>query len=124
MLNGVNFLRKKSKNRNPITAYKDFVECIYLVFVFINSFVAQCPKHFFIEKSNVQSCFIYLLFCIFSVLLVSSYRNLHVHSPREKCPYMRLFWSAFSRIRTEYGQTRTRITPNPDTFYAVNIYFY
>ena len=22
----------------------------------------------------------------------------------EKCPYMELFWSAFSRIRTEYGE--------------------
>ena len=24
-------------------------------------------------------------------------------SLREKCPYTELFWSAFSRIRTEYG---------------------
>ena len=24
------------------------------------------------------------------------------HSLREKCPYSELFWSAFSRIRTEY----------------------
>ena len=23
---------------------------------------------------------------------------------REKCPYSELFWSAFSRIRTEYGE--------------------
>ena len=51
----------------------------------------------------------------------------------EKCPYSELFWSAFSRIRTEYGKIhskygvslriqsecgkmRTRITPNTDTF--------
>ena len=26
---------------------------------------------------------------------------------REKCPYLELFWSAFSRIRTEYGETRS-----------------
>ena len=38
---------------------------------------------------------------------------------REKCPYSELFWSAFSRIRTEFGKIRTRITPNTDTFYSV-----
>ena len=38
---------------------------------------------------------------------------------REKCLYLELFWSAFSRIRTEYGKMRTRITPNTDTFNAV-----
>ena len=63
---------------------------------------------------------------------------------REKCPYSELFWSAFSRIWTEYGEIlhvfeygeilplspriqsecgkiRTRITPNTDTFYAVMV---
>ena len=51
-----------------------------------------------------------------------------------KCPYSELFWSAFFRIGTEYGETpysvpmrenagkmRTRITPNTDTFYALNL---
>ena len=48
---------------------------------------------------------------------------------RKKCPYSELFWSAYSRIRTEYGEIlrispysvrmRTRITPNTDTFYAM-----
>ena len=40
---------------------------------------------------------------------------------RKKSPYSELFWSAFSRIRTEYGKMRTRITPNTDTFYPVII---
>ena len=31
----------------------------------------------------------------------------------EKCPYLELFWSVFSRIRT-------RITPNMDNFYSVS----
>ena len=26
---------------------------------------------------------------------------------RKKCPYLELFWSAFSRIRTEYGDIRS-----------------
>ena len=31
-------------------------------------------------------------------------RNTFSHALREKCPYSELFWSAFSRIRTEYGE--------------------
>ena len=34
------------------------------------------------------------------------------------CPYSKLFWPSFSRIRTEYGM-QTRITLNTDTFHAV-----
>ena len=30
---------------------------------------------------------------------------------RKKCPYSELFWSAFSRIRTEYGEI-LRISPH------------
>ena len=47
----------------------------------------------------------------------------------KKCPYSELYWSAFSRIRTEYGEiyriTRnnwTRITPDTNTFHAVLIF--
>ena len=32
---------------------------------------------------------------------------------RKKCPYSELFWSAFSRIRTEYGES-VRIRENTD----------
>ena len=28
-----------------------------------------------------------------------------MHALREKCPYSELFWSVFSRIRAEYGET-------------------
>ena len=48
---------------------------------------------------------------------------------REKCPYLELFWCAFSRIRTEYfvslriqskcGKMQTRITPNINTSHTV-----
>ena len=53
---------------------------------------------------------------------------------REKCPYWELFWSAYSRIWTEYGEIffispysvrmrkiQTRITLNTPTFYVVCI---
>ena len=61
-------------------------------------------------------------------------QNIKIESLREKCPYLELFWSVFSRIWTEYGdteilrispylvrmwKTRTRITLNTDTFNAV-----
>ena len=38
---------------------------------------------------------------------------------RKKCPWLELFWSVFSRIRTEYGKIWTKITPNTETFHAV-----
>ena len=32
-------------------------------------------------------------------------KNANIYDPRRKtCPYSELFWSAFSRIRTEYGE--------------------
>ena len=40
-------------------------------------------------------------------------------SLREKCPYLELFSSTFSRIQTEYGP---KITPNTDTIYAVLLF--
>ena len=45
-------------------------------------------------------------------------------SLREKWPYSELFWSVFFRIRTEYGEIRTRITPNTDTFYTVSFFVF
>ena len=32
-----------------------------------------------------------------------TYQNVHT-TLRKKCPYLELFWSVFSRIRTEYGE--------------------
>ena len=56
-------------------------------------------------------------------------RNLNdtiIHFTNENCPYSEFFWSAFSRIRTEHGETRTihserrkirtRKTPNQSLF--------
>ena len=33
---------------------------------------------------------------------------------REKCPCSELFWSSFSRIRTEYGEIPVQIRENAD----------
>ena len=40
-------------------------------------------------------------------------------SLRKKCPCSELFWSALSRIRTEYGEIIPELTPNTATFYEV-----
>ena len=42
----------------------------------------------------------------------------------EKFPYSELFWSVFSRIQSDCGKMRTRITPNMDTFYAMEVTLY
>ena len=60
-----------------------------------------------------------------------SYKEL-CQALRETCPYWVLFWSAFSRIRTKYGEIQvslgilsecgkiqTRVTPDTNTFHAV-----
>ena len=47
---------------------------------------------------------------------------MYTNKLRKKCPYSEFFWSTFSRIQTEYGDiqsVRTKITPNTDTFHAV-----
>ena len=41
-----------------------------------------------------------------STKLISS-DALNYISLRKKCPYSELFWSVFSRIRTEYGEVRS-----------------
>ena len=100
------------------------------------------------KSLNAQMNFLLLVNLYQSLKTSSSHSKSMCHSPesclrpfqtdimklqtlklREKCPYSQLFWSAFSRIRTEYevslriqskcGKMRTRITPNTDTFYAV-----
>ena len=56
----------------------------------------------------------------------------HCWTLHENCPYSELFWSAFSHIRTEYGEIRSispysvqmrenadQITPNTDIFHVV-----
>ena len=76
--------------------------------------------------------------CIRTLFTQCGYYRENCDIPRPKlCPYSELFWSAYSRIRTEYGEIqnievfrrigsiqsecgkiRTRITPNTDTFHV------
>ena len=72
-------------------------------------------------------------YCTIFITVINSTQTLG-----KKSPYSEFFWSAFSRIRTEYlsvkseylyevsfriqfehGKMRTRKTPNTDTFHAV-----
>ena len=60
--------------------------------------------------------------------------NSSILPAHKKCPYSKLFWSVFStfglnaqrysvslRIQSECGKIRTRVTPNTDTFHAINL---
>ena len=44
------------------------------------------PRHFFYSNSNSN--------------------NVDLQTQHETCPHSELFWSAFSRIRTKYGEKR------------------
>ena len=74
----------------PIYGLKNILICILLLCVLYWSFYL----------------FVLLLLLL---LLLLCFRRL---SMREKCPYSELFWSVFSRIRTEYGEIRS-ISPYP-----------
>ena len=41
---------------------------------------------------------------------------------REKCPYLELFWSTFSRMRTEYGEIRSQTANKTKTSDQLNIF--
>ena len=41
---------------------------------------------------------------------------------REKCLYLELFWSAFSRMRTEYGEIRSQTANKTKTSDQLNIF--
>ena len=83
-----------------------------------------------LEVTSIQiSAAKLLINCQFTWLLVHSTVLLAL---RKKCPYSDLFWPAFSRVWTEYGEIlrilriqfvcgeiRISITPNTDTFHAV-----
>ena len=45
--------------------------------------------------------------------LVEFYESYSLH---EKCLYSKLFWSAFSRIPTEYGEYPSVFSPNAGKF--------
>ena len=45
-----------------------------------------------------------------TIKFLKFYCRFHDLTLRKKCPYAELFWSVFSRIRTEYGEI-LRISP-------------
>ena len=104
--------------RRPVTAKQTSYQSSYWSSYWSSYFFT---KVFFSEN----------LFCQEQPVL-SHNKFLVTNTLREKCPYSKLLWSAFSRIRTENGEIRsiqsecgkmrTRITPKIDTFYAVILF--
>ena len=88
-------------------------------------FIGKKVKFFHRSPSNGSSAYL--------TQVGSSRINILVtYSLREKCPYSEFFWSAFSRIWTEYGEIRSislysvrmrektdQTTPNTDSFHSV-----
>ena len=90
-------------------------------------------------QGDLRETRLFLIFLYFSyilIFLIFPYLPISYHwsfsssvTLCEKCPYLELFWSVFSRIRTTYGgispysvrtgKIRTRIIPNTNSFYAV-----
>ena len=57
----------------------------------------------FKQVSNVSfGNYILLCYCYLYIFILKKTTSL-----RKKCPYSELFWSAFSHIRTEYGEIRS-----------------
>ena len=96
-------------------------------FHYVQNYIAFCSSR---QPYYIQSWFSFDS----SRSLLLLYLNLTL---RKKHPYSELFWSVFSRIRTEYrenwvslriqsqcGKMRTRIIPNTGTFYSVWIFFH
>ena len=108
----------KNIDNNDISNFS----CVF-PFIIIKQCSATCKDFFFqkaktYDKTGFQTCHTF-----------SSHLSVK-YTLRKKYPYSELFGSAFSRIRTEYGEIlrvspysvrmlRTRITPNTDTFHAV-----
>ena len=62
----------------------------------------------------------YVDFSLGGILFQTSKQHSYCCLPlRKKCPYLELFSSVFSRIQSECGKIRTRISSNTDTFYPV-----
>ena len=90
-------------------------------------FVVPIIRRNFLPHMLNQRFFLYIK----KGLLRVAFQKLKKTTLRKKCPYSRLLWSVFSRIRTEYGEIRSispysvRIRENADqtnytdTFHAV-----
>ena len=144
-INYLQFVKVKS-----IRQIKCFFVCL-LCFSFLQSLQKwKRPQFFWLMdtgKSNFQvslqfttafrnwnlSYCCYFFCILIASLTVCSFRNSNLLPLREKYRYSEIFWSAFSRIWTEYGvrysislriqseceKIRTKITRNTDTFYVV-----
>ena len=85
---------------------------IYLTF-FPSPFTNRASLFFFV---NITFCFsqrFFFRFFVFAGCFGFSVRiSVSVwFSLRKRCPYSELFWSVYSRIRTEYGKIQSRISP-------------
>ena len=103
---GVVFVNLSFVNLLSSTAWNSFIFCISTQIQSIFSFIVARLGSF-LKVSNVAQSFSSFYCVWFSS--VFSMRSLKVSGDalREKCPDSELFWSAFSGMRTEYGEMRS-----------------
>ena len=74
----------------------------------VNICICLCFKTVFTEIDWRKCLFIRFIYShsIYSSNMCKFFSSIIAaeHSLREKCPYLELFWSVFSQIRTEYGE--------------------
>ena len=123
-LNIVNYFRKKLRHRFLTGSLITLLQ----VLLFFNTAVGNEM----VNNTGELMAVCLLLFVNF-VKVDAQQKFLFKQNPalRKRCPYLELFWSAFSRILTEYRywvflriqfewrKMRTRITPNTCTFYTL-----
>ena len=100
-----------------------------------------CPLKYVksISNSRTHIChffFLLFLFVFFLLFFISKFafwpckmffrsniltRKYTLSALREERPYLKIFWSVFSHIRTEFGKMQTKKTSNTETFLAVQI---
>ena len=84
----------------------------------------QCLTEASLMKEINKILFYIILHCFINISTSLHHSQNQMLSLCKMGPYSELFWSVFSCIRTEYGESecwkiRTRITPNTDTFHLV-----
>ena len=81
--------------------------CVSYIVLFVTFFVSSDSKLCIFQLCRFPKKLLVNLLCNWQHNRTGKIENIPQSAPlREKCPYSELFWFAFFRILTEYGQIR------------------
>ena len=80
-------------------------KCVFQVMIKLLSHIIECS----LGKINARKKLSNFVVVVCSIIKINNKKkvimeNFDRERLRKKCPYSKLFWSAFSHIRTEYGE--------------------